>query len=386
MGIKTIKDFNFKDKKVFLRADYNVSLDEKGNITDDERIKLSIPTIKFILKQKPKSLSIASHLGRPDGKIAENLRMNKVAERLSFLIKRKVTKLDDCIGGEVKKGTSGKGIFVLENLRFHPEEERNDAEFAKNLAGLAEIYVNDAFGASHRAHASVEAITNYLPSCAGLLLEKEITSLNNIMQNPERPFIVVLGGAKVSGKIGAIENLSKKADKILIGGAMMFTFYKAQNIEVGKSKHEADKLDVARSLLTEKLVLPVDTVVADKFDKDANSQTVSIKKIPAEWAGLDIGKKTISLYRKEIKKARTILWNGPMGVFEFEKFAEGTNKTAKAIASAKAVKVAGGGETVNVINNLKLKKKFTHVSSGGGAMLEFLEGKKLPAIAALERN
>ncbi len=386
MGMKTLKDFNFKDKKVFLRADYNVSIDEKGNITDDERIKLSLPTIKYILKQKPKSLIIASHLGRPDGKIAGNLRMDKVAVRLSELMKRKVKKLDDCVGEEVKKETSGKGIFVLENLRFHPEEEKNDESFAKQLAELADIYVNDAFGASHRAHASVEAITNYLPSCAGLLLEKEITALKQVMENPEQPLIVILGGAKVSDKIGVIENLSKKADKILIGGAMMFTFYKAQNIEVGKSRHEADKLDAARSLLTEKLVLPVDTVVADKFDKDANSQTVSIKKIPAEWIGLDIGEKTIKLYKKEIKKAKTILWNGPMGVFEFEKFAKGTNETAKAVSRAKAIKIAGGGETAAAINGLKLKKKFTHVSSGGGAMLEFLEGKELPAIAALDRN
>ncbi len=383
--MKTLKDIDLKGKRVFLRTDFNVSLDEAGNITDDERIVLSVPTIKHILKQKPQALILASHLGRPEGNASEKFKMDKVAVRVRELLKRKVVKLDDCIGEEIN-AQAKKGLFLLENLRFHIEEEKNDPVFAQKLSELAEVYVNDAFGASHRAHASVEAITHFLPSYAGLLMEKEMAALNGVLHNPQRPFIVVLGGAKVSDKIGVLDHLSQKADKILIGGAMMFTFYKAQGIDVGKSKFEPDKIEIAKKFLNEKIILPVDTAVADKFEQNASVQTVSVKKIPAEWMGLDIGKKTISLYKKELKAAKTILWNGPMGVFEFEKFAEGTHKIAKAIARSKVTTVAGGGETVAVIDKLKLFKKFTHVSTGGGAMLEFLEGKELPAVKALERN
>ncbi len=382
--MKTLKDADLKGKRVFLRTDFNVSIDEEGNITDDERIVLSIPTIKFILKQKPQSLILASHLGRPD-KISEKFRMNRVAARVEELLKRKVTKLEDCIGDEIRKQTE-KGVFILENLRFHPEEEKNDEEFARKLAELAEVYVNDAFGASHRAHASVDAITHFLPSYAGLLMEKEVTALRSMLHNPEKPFIVILGGAKVSDKIGVLEHLSEKADKILIGGAMMFTFYRALGLEVGKSRFEQNKTESAKKFLNGKIMLPVDAVVADRPDKEASIQTVPAKKMPAEWMGVDIGKKTISLYRKEIRQARTILWNGPMGIFEIEKFAEGTNKIARAIASSKGMTVAGGGETVAVIDKLKLFRKFKHVSTGGGAMLELLEGKELPAVNALERK
>jgi len=371
---------------VIVRVDFNVPLDKEGNITDGKRIKESLPTIKFILKNKAKQLILMSHLGRPDGKVVESLRMGNVAKELEKLLKKPVKKLDNCIDIQIPDDK----IIILENLRFHPEEEKNDEAFAKKLASIADIFVNDAFGTCHRAHASVEAITRFLPSAAGFLLQKEIEVMGKAMESPARPFIAILGGAKVSDKINVINNLLNKVDALLIGGAMMFTFYKSMGIEVGKSKVEDDKLSLAKELLEKsnnKIMLPTDTIVADKIDNEAITKKVKIKKIPADMIGLDIGPETIKIYKEIIAEAKTIIWNGPMGVFEIEKFAKGTKNIAKAMAkNREAVTIVGGGDSAAAIDKLRLGKKLTHVSTGGGASLEFLEGKTLPAIVALEEN
>lgn len=371
---------------MIVRVDFNVPLDKEGNITDGKRIKESLPTIKFILKNKAKQLILMSHLGRPDGKVVESLRMGNVAKELEKLLKKPVKKLDNCIDIQIPDDK----IIILENLRFHPEEEKNDEAFAKKLASIADIFVNDAFGTCHRAHASVEAITRFLPSAAGFLLQKEIEVMGKAMESPARPFIAILGGAKVSDKINVINNLLNKVDALLIGGAMMFTFYKSMGIEVGKSKVEDDKLSLAKELLEKsnnKIMLPTDTIVADKIDNEAITKKVKIKKIPADMIGLDIGPETIKIYKEIIAEAKTIIWNGPMGVFEIEKFAKGTKNIAKAMAkNREAVTIVGGGDSAAAIDKLRLGKKLTHVSTGGGASLEFLEGKTLPAIVALEEN
>ncbi len=389
----SVKDYDLKGKKVFMRADFNVPLDKNSNITDDTRIKAALPTINYILGQGAK-LILASHLGRPKGEVVDSLRMDPVAKRLGeFLDGKKVIKLDDCVGEEVKKRVSEQGddeVILLENLRFHPQEKKNDEAFAKELAGLADVFVNDAFGTSHRAHASVVGITNYLPALAGFLLEKEIDFLGKAVSNPEKPYVSILGGAKVSDKIGVIENLLDKVDSILVGGGMAYTFLKAQGIEIGNSILEADKLDIAKTILAKaeekgvKIVLPLDHVIADKIDKDANIKTTEGVAIDAGWMGVDIGPKSIEAFKECLSTAKLIVWNGPVGIFEIEPFAKGTNEIANYIATLDATTVIGGGDTASAINQLNLADKMTHISTGGGASLEFLEGKELPGIAALK--
>ncbi len=388
----SVKDYDLKGKKVFMRADFNVPLDENSNITDDTRIKAALPTINYILGQGAK-LILASHLGRPKGEVKDSLRMDPVAKRLGELLDgKKVIKLNDCVGEEVKKRVSEQGddeVILLENLRFHPQEKKNDEAFAKELAGLADVFVNDAFGTSHRAHASVVGIANYLPALAGFLLEKEIDFLGKAVTNPEKPYVSILGGAKVSDKIGVIENLLDKVDSILVGGGMAYTFLKAQGIEIGNSILEEDKLDIAKTILVKaeekgvKIVLPLDHIIADKIDKDANIKTTEGLAIDAGWMGVDIGPKSIEAFKECLSTAKLIVWNGPVGIFEIEPFAKGTNEIANYIATLDAVTVIGGGDTASAINQLNLADKMTHISTGGGASLELLEGKELPGIAAL---
>ncbi|MBI3052369.1 phosphoglycerate kinase [Candidatus Woesearchaeota archaeon] len=382
--MRTLKDLDIKNKRVLLRADFNVPIDDDGNLREASRIEHTLPTIRKLIEGRAAKIIIMSHLGRPDGKPVENLRLGPVAKCLERLLKEDLTKLDDCVGQRVRQQVqdSKTRLVLLENLRFHPEEERNDPQFAKELANLGDVYVNDAFGACHRSHASVDAITKYLPSCAGLLLEQEVRALNKLFR-PRRPLVVVLGGSKVSDKIGLIENIGRRADTILIGGAMAFTFLKAQGKETGLNKVETGRLEYAGNISMKNIKLPTDFIMADKVDESATA-TLS-KTIPKNAYALDIGEDTISGFCNEISRAKTIIWNGPMGVFEVEKFAHGTKKIGEAIARADAETVAGGGDTVAAIEKLKLKG-FTHVSTGGGAMLEFLEGKKLPGIVALERN
>jgi phosphoglycerate kinase len=376
-------------KRVLVRADLNVPLDKQGNITDDTRIRESLPTIQFLLKKKAIVL-LLSHLGRPEG-VDEHLRMDAVAARLSKLLKQPVLKLEDCIGAEVDEeiGEMRSGeVMMLENVRFHPEEEANDDAFARSFAEIADFYVDDAFGSCHRAHASVVGVPQYLPSAAGFLLEKEIAMLSKAV-SPKKPFVVVLGGAKVSDKIGVIENLAKKADQVLIGGAMMFTFLKAQGKNVGSSRFESDKVALAKKLLAKfkgKIMLPEDVVVAKKADAKSATKIVASNSIPAGWMGLDIGPKTVKSYTISLKKAKTVFWNGPMGMFELAPFAKGTKAIALAVGKLNATTIVGGGDSAAAVQEWKLANKFSHVSTGGGASLEFLEGKTLPGIAALEAS
>jgi 3-phosphoglycerate kinase len=390
MNKKTIRDVDLKGKKVLMRVDFNVPLDDKLNITDITRISAALPTIKYALDKQAKVI-LMSHLGRPDGKVVENMRLNPVAKKLEELLGRKVTKLNDCIGAEVKTTVSQMKpgeVILLENLRFHAEEEKNDPDFAKDLASLGEIFVNDAFGTAHRAHASTEGVCHYLPSVAGFLMEKEIDYLGRVLASPAKPFIAILGGAKVSDKIGVVENLLDKVQTILIGGGMAYTFLKVLGKPVGNSKVEKDKLNLAEEILKKsqakgvKIVLPVDNLIADKYDISANTKLVD-ENIPDGWMALDIGPLTIESFKKELKNAKTILWNGPLGVFEMEKFKKGTAEIANFISTLKATTVIGGGDTASAIVNLGLQSKMSHVSTGGGASLEFLEGKSLPGVAAL---
>ncbi|MEM4282725.1 MAG: phosphoglycerate kinase [Candidatus Woesearchaeota archaeon] len=395
MALLTLRDIDFTAKRVLVRVDYNVPLDAKGRIADDTRIKASIPTLQALLNAKAKVI-LLSHLGRPEGRVVEGLRTDKIAKRLATLLRRPVKKFDDCIGekvADVAKLKPGE-VALLENVRFHKEEEANEHEFAKGLASLAEVYVNDAFGTMHRRHASVVGIPLFLPGCIGLLAEREIKELSALLKRPKRPFISLLGGAKVGEKIGMIKALLKRADALLIGGAMAVTFLKAIGWRVGSSLFDADKLELARALLTKskKILLPVDFVVAKKiksgFGKKAVVSTAS-KGVERGWACLDIGPETARIYGEVLKKAKTIFWNGPMGLVEEARFAKGTVILAKVIAGLKGKgmkSVVGGGETVSLIEKLKLEKKFSHVSTGGGATLEFLEGKKLPGISALEAS
>lgn len=386
----TLKDLDVRGKRVLVRVDFNVPLDKKtGDITDDKRLRESLPTIQYLVKNKAKII-LCSHLGRPDGKVVDSLRMGRIAERLGRLMDKKVKKLDDCIGEDVKKETGAMregDIVVLENLRFHAEEEANDDKFSKQLSELADLYVNDAFGSCHRAHASTYGVTKYLKSAAGLLVEKELKIMGRAMESPERPFAAILGGAKVSDKIRVIENLLKRADKILIGGAMMFTFFKALNYEIGKSKCEDELVHYARKMMdNDRLHLPTDVVVADRFDANAASSTVKASEIPKDMMGLDIGPETIAEFKGHLKNAKTVVWSGPLGVFEFDKFANGTMEIAKFLATLKAVTIAGGGDTAAAADKFGVAGKLTHVSTGGGASLEFFEGKKLPGIEALEQS
>jgi len=384
---RTIRDFDsLNGKRVLMRVDFNVPLQD-GVISDDTRIRAALPTIKFALEQGA-AVVLMSHLGRPKGKDpSQSLR--PVAQRLSALLGRPVRFAEDCVGPEVEaqaRSLQPGEVMLLENLRFHKEEEKNDPEFAKQLAALGDVYVNDAFGSAHRAHASVEAVAHFLPAAAGFLMEKEIKFLDKVLSDPERPLVVLLGGAKISDKLPVINNLMNLADKIMIGGGMANTFLKAEGYELGDSLVEDNAIEQARELLlccSGKLMLPVDVVVADAFSNDANSQTVTVGQIKPGWRALDIGPHTVEKYRNQLQNARMIVWNGPMGVFEFPKFAVGTREIAKAIAESSAISIIGGGDSVAAIEQAGLADRITHISTGGGASLEFLEGKTLPGIAAL---
>ncbi|MCX5701282.1 MAG: phosphoglycerate kinase [Candidatus Omnitrophica bacterium] len=390
MAKLTIKDIDFKNKTVLMRADFNVPQDASLNITDDTRIRATLPTIKYILEHGVKKLVLISHLGRPDGKPTPKYSLKPVALRLKELLGQDVLFLDDCIGENIKKEIDSckEKVILLENLRFHAEEEANDANFAKQLASLAEVFVNDAFGTAHRAHASTEGVTHFLRSAAGLLLEKEIQYLGNAVQNPEKPFMVIMGGAKVSDKIGMIESLLLRAGCFIIGGGMAYTFLKAQGKEIGNSKLEKDKLDLAKSILdrakylNKDIVLPVDHVVVETIDANAKSEIVG-ENIPPGKIAVDIGPKSIKLFEEKLKPAKTIVWNGPLGIFEMDAFSKGTEEVAKFVGTLKAVTIIGGGDTAAAINKFKLEDKMTHISTGGGASLEYLEGKVLPGVAAL---
>jgi phosphoglycerate kinase len=384
----TIRDIQLKNQRVLIRVDFNVPLDDNLNITDDIRIKAAVPTIKYALEKGAKKVILMSHLGRPDGKVVAKYSLKPAAKRLQELLGQPVKQLDDCVGDAVKKEieTSKEKVILLENLRFHSEEEANDPAFAKQLSELGDIFVNDAFGTAHRAHASTEGITKYLKSAAGFLLEKEIQYLGEALKNPARPFVVILGGAKVSDKIAMIENMLPKADTILIGGGMAYTFLKSMGKSIGNSKLEKDKIDTAASLLNtgkDKICLPIDHIVVDKVDPAAKCQTTEGQDIPEGLIAVDIGPKTIQEFKDKLKGAKTIVWNGPLGIFEMDAFSKGTQQIAQFIAGLKTTSIIGGGDTAAAIAKFKLEDKMTHISTGGGASLEFLEGKTLPAIAAL---
>jgi phosphoglycerate kinase len=390
MAKMTVKDIDLKNKTVLMRADFNVPQDANLNITDDTRIRATMPTIKYILQGGARKLVLMSHLGRPDGKIVDKYSLKPVATRLKELLGENVKFLNDCIGDKIKKeiAASKERVILLENLRFHAEEEANDANFAKQLASLGEVFVNDAFGTAHRAHASTEGVTHFLKSAAGFLLEKEIQYLGNAVQNPVRPFMVILGGAKVSDKIGVIENLLPKCDAILVGGGMAYTFLKAQGKPIGNSKLEKDKIDLAKSILdkakqlSKEILLPVDNVAVENIAPDAKSEIVG-ENIPEGKIGVDIGPKTIKLFEDTLKSAKTIVWNGPLGIFEMDAFSKGTEEIARFISTLKATTIVGGGDTAAAVAKFKLDDKMTHISTGGGASLEYLEGKTLPGVAAL---
>ncbi len=392
MNKKTVKDIDLKNKKVLVRCDFNVPMDENQNITDNTRIKAALPTIKYLLEQNCKVI-LCSHLGRPKGEVLPEFSLKPVAKELAKLLGKEVIMANDVIGEDAcKKAENLKNgeVLLLENLRFHREETDNDPEFAKKLASFGEVFVNDAFGTAHRAHASTEGVTKYLPAVSGFLIEKELKFLGDAISNPERPFMAILGGRKVSDKIGVIESLLEKVDVLLIGGAMAYTFFKAMGYGVGNSICELDKLDLAKEIMQKakeknvKFMLPVDTKVGKEFDPNTESKVVKNSEIPDGWEGFDIGTETIKIYAEELKKAKTIIWNGPLGLSEFEQFAVGTNSIAKTLADLDVVKIIGGGDSAAAIEKAGLADKFTHISTGGGASLEFLEGKKLPGIEALQ--
>jgi phosphoglycerate kinase len=394
-SVASLSATDLTGKRVLVRADFNVPVDDNGAITDDTRIRAALPTIKD-LTGKGAVVVLTSHFGRPKG-VDEKLRLTPVAARLSELLGQPVLMCKDCIGDEVaaQVGALANGqVALLENVRFYPEEEKNDPEFAKKLASIADVYVNDAFGTAHRAHASTEGVTKYLrPSVAGYLIESELKYLQGAIESPQRPLAAIVGGSKVSSKIGVIETLLDKCDKLFLGGGMIFTFYKARGLSVGNSLVEEDKLDLARALEAKakekgvELLLPTDVVVADKFAPDANSQTVDINNIPDGWMGLDIGPDSIKTFQAALADCKSVIWNGPMGVFEFDKFAAGTEAIAHTLAdiSAKgAITIIGGGDSVAAVEKVGLADKMSHISTGGGASLELLEGKILPGIAALD--
>jgi 3-phosphoglycerate kinase len=390
MNKMTVKDVDLKDKTVLMRADFNVPQDANLNITDDIRIRATLPTIKYILENGARKLILMSHLGRPDGKVVAKYSLKPVAVRLEELLGEPIKFLNDCVGDNIKKEIEAakERVILLENLRFHAEEEANDAGFAKQLASLAEVFVNDAFGTAHRGHASTEGVTHYFKSAAGFLLEKEIEYLGNAVQNPKHPFMVILGGAKVSDKIGVIKNLLPKCDVFLIGGGMAYTFLKAKGLPIGNSKLEKDKIDLAKGLMDEakklnkEIVLPIDNVVVEDIAPGAKVETVG-ENIPEGKIAVDIGPKTISLFKEKLKPAKTIVWNGPLGIFETDAFSQGTRQIAEFIAGLNCTTIIGGGDTAAAVAKFKLENKMTHISTGGGASLEYLEGKALPGIAAL---
>ncbi len=389
---KKLKDMNFKGKKTLVRVDFNVPLKD-GEVTDDTRIEAALPTIKYLIKEKAKVI-LMSHLGRPGGEVDESLRMDSVAEKLANLLGKEVSKVDDCIGDEAKKAISKMDdgdVLVLENTRFYPGEKKNDDDFAKSLAELADIYVNDAFGAAHRAHASTTGVAKHLEAGAGFLMQQELNALSKATDNPESPYLAIMGGAKISDKMEAIRSLLDRVDYLIVGGGIANTFLLAKGYDMADSLVEEDMVDLAKELMEEaekkdvEIVLPIDVVIADDFKEDANSKIVDVDKIPKGWQSLDSGgTKTLEKYREIIAKAKTITWNGPIGVFEMEKFAKGTNELAKALAEADAVTVIGGGDSAAAIKKSGLADKMDHISTGGGASLDFLAGKKLPGVEALD--
>ena len=392
MNKKTVRDIDVQNKKVLVRCDFNVPQDENLNITDNRRIVSSLDTIKYLLDNNAKVI-LCSHLGRPKGEVKKEFSLAPVAKELSRLLGREVKLAEDVVGESAKSLTADMNpgdVVLLENVRFEPGEEKNDEELSKKFASLAEIYVNDAFGSAHRAHSSTAGVAAYLPAVSGFLMEKEINFLGTALENPERPFVAILGGKKVSDKINVIDNLLEKVDTLIIGGGMAFTFIKAQGYNIGNSICEEDKLDLAKSLLEKaetkgvKLMLPVDTKVGKEFSEDTESMTVDSKEIPDGWEGLDIGEKTVAEYAEELRKAKTVVWNGPLGVFELKKFAVGTNEIAKVLGTLSATTIIGGGDSASAIEKAGLSDKMTHISTGGGASLEFLEGKKLPGIECLQ--
>jgi phosphoglycerate kinase len=385
---KSVTDIDVKGKRVLVRVDFNVPIKD-GKVGDDTRIQAALPTIKYLLDHNA-AVILCSHLGRPKGEPKPEFSLRPVGDYLSAVLGQPVVFAEDCIGPVAEKAAAGLKpgqVLLLENTRFHAGETKNDPEMASQLASLADIYVNDAFGSAHRAHASTEGVAKHLPAVAGFLLEKEIKYLGQAISDPQRPFIAILGGAKVSDKIGVIRNLLKKSDQVLIGGGMANTFFKAQGYPVGDSLVEDEALDTARELLQEggnRLRLPVDVVIADRFDNEAQKKTMAMGPVPDGWRILDIGPQTVSAYAKTLHDAKTVVWNGPMGVFEFPRFAEGTFGVAKAVAESKATSIVGGGDSVSAINKAGLSDRITHISTGGGASLEMLEGITLPGLAALQ--
>jgi phosphoglycerate kinase len=385
---KTVEDVDVKGKKVLVRVDFNVPLKD-GQISDDTRIQAALPTIRYLLDHDA-AVILMSHLGRPKGEVKPEFSLRPAAERLEELLGRPVQFVGETVGPKAEqaaKNLKPGEVLVLENTRFNPGETKNDPELAKKLASMADLYVMDAFGSAHRAHASTEGVAHYLPSVAGFLLEKEIRYLGGTIANPERPFIAIMGGAKISDKIGVIRNLLEKADQVLIGGGMANTFFKAQGYPIGDSLVEEDVLDEAREILKHagtKMRLPVDVVIADAFSAEAESKVMPMGPVPEGWRIMDIGPQTVEAYAKAIRGAKTVVWNGPMGVFEFPRFAEGTFGVARAVADSDATSIVGGGDSVAAINEAGLADKITHVSTGGGASLEMLEGKTLPGLAALD--
>lgn len=392
MNKVTVKDLNLDGKKVLMRCDFNVPLDENKNITDKTRIVAAMPTIKYVLDHNAK-LILCSHLGRPKGEVKPELSLKPVADELSKELGREVKLAKDIVGPsahELTENMKEGDVVLLENVRFDPREEKNDEEFSKELASLAEVYVNDAFGTCHRAHASTAGVAAYLPSGVGFLIEKELKVLGDALNNPRRPFVAILGGAKVSTKIGVIDALLNKVDVLLIGGGMAYTFYKSMGYGVGNSICELDKLDLAKELMQKakekgvKLVIPVDNVIGKEFKPDTESKIVAYNEIPDGWEGFDIGPKTVKMYEEELKNAKTILWNGPVGLFEFDQFAKGTNEIAHFISNLNdCTTIIGGGDSAAAVTKIGLADKMTHISTGGGASLEFIEGKKLTGIEAI---
>lgn len=390
MNKKSIRDVELAGKRVFCRVDFNVPMQD-GTITDDTRIRAAVPTIRFLMEKGAKVI-LASHFGRPKGQVVEEMRLTPVASHLSALLDKEVRKLDDSTGTDVEAvvGSMENGdVILLENVRFHAGEEKNDPELAKSFAALADLFVNDAFGAAHRAHASTAGIAQYIPAVAGLLMEKEIRFMGGALSKPERPFTAIVGGAKVKDKIAVIENLLTKVDHLIIGGGMANTFLKAQGYGIGASLCEDDKLDLARSLMEQakergvQLLMPVDVVVADRFAADAEKKVVAIDAIPEGWMALDIGPKTVEQYHSVIVESKTVVWNGPMGVFEMDAFAAGTIGVAKAMAACTGTTIIGGGDSVAAVEKAGVAEQMTHISTGGGASLEFMEGKELPGVAVL---
>ncbi|MBI3318162.1 MAG: phosphoglycerate kinase [Candidatus Omnitrophica bacterium] len=390
---RTLPELQIEGKRLLIRVDFNVPL-RGGKVTDTTRIEASLPTIRYALEKKAKVI-LMSHLGRPDGEVKEELRMRPVAEKLSEILGIPVKTAPDCVGPEAKRlasGLQGGELLLLENLRFHPEEEANDPGFSKDLSRLGELYVNDAFGAAHRAHASTAGVARHLPAAAGFLMEKEISALSRLLEEPERPYWLILGGAKVSDKIPLIQQLIDQVDGILIGGGMQYTFFAAQGIGVGNSPVERDHLKTARALVTQakeraiELLLPLDHVIATRVAPDARMRTTEKPGVPEGWEGVDIGPKTVAAFQAKLQQAKTVLWNGPVGVFEIEPFSRGTRALAQTLAGLDCTSVVGGGDSAAAVVKFGLRERMTHVSTGGGASLEFLEGKVLPGVAALMRR